>query len=311
MNIARKILTFLLILATITSMAVSISASGPAVEGRKTCIAYIADIEIDGEIDEAWNYAPEIKVDIVKENASRWFGDTTKKAGEDYAVVTAKVLWNGKDKLFLFYQVHDKKISLVSKTEWEQDSLEFFMQPKNSNSQVGKIHHRYEADNRQNFPGFKLTEDGFIFEYAHDLSLAKMNEYVGIDFQYNDDALGEGYRDVCLGWSDTKDKASSDPSVFGQCLLSNLNYDGTEYEAPSTTTKDTTTATDTTAADTTTANGYDHNDITTNDTTANDTSTENKAPEEDFESTGLIIGIVAAVLVIAAVVVVVIVKKKK
>ena len=56
-------------------------------------------------------------------------------------------------------------------------------------------------------------------------------EYFGIDFQYNDDAEGNGVRNVCLGWSDSQDKASSDPSVYGQCLLSDVTVDDLIAEA--------------------------------------------------------------------------------
>lgn len=38
-------------------LACGVSAA-PAVAGRKTCEAYIADITLDGKIDDAWNYAP-------------------------------------------------------------------------------------------------------------------------------------------------------------------------------------------------------------------------------------------------------------
>lgn len=202
-------------------------SAAPAVAGRKTCEAYISDITLDGKIDEAWNYAPEIPVTTVKQNASSWFGDKTKVAGKDYAQLTCKVLWDGKDTLYLLYIVKDNMISLSGANAWDKDSLEYFIQVNNStDSTAAKTQVRMMADNSTSdiaadTYGYAKTVDGFVYEIAVDISeVGGAGQYFGIDFQYNDDAEGKGVRNVCLGWSDSIDKASSDPSVYGQCLLS-------------------------------------------------------------------------------------------
>ena len=79
------------------------ATAAPAVDSRKTCEAYIADIKVDGTIDEAWEYAPIISVDTVKENASAWYGDSSKKAGVDYATLNCRVLWDGDSTLFMLF----------------------------------------------------------------------------------------------------------------------------------------------------------------------------------------------------------------
>ena len=207
-------------------LACGVSAA-PAVAGRKTCEAYIADITLDGKIDDAWNYAPEIKVDTVKENASSWFGDNTKVAGKDYATLTCKVLWDGHGTLYLLYVVKDNVISLSGANSWDQDSIEYFIQTENStDSSASKIQKRLMADNSTSDIGaeeygYSKIDGGFVYEIAVDISeVGGAGQSFGIDFQYNDDAEGQGTRNICLGWSDSTDKASSDPSVYGQCLLS-------------------------------------------------------------------------------------------
>ncbi|MCI8386986.1 MAG: hypothetical protein HFE63_00775 [Clostridiales bacterium] len=220
----KKLATIASATALASLLAVNILAA-PAVAGRKTCEAYIADVTVDGKIDDVWNYAPVIPVDIVKENASAWFGDTSKVAGKDYAVVNSKVLWNGNNTLYILFEVEDNVISTVGANPWDQDSVEYFIKLDNANT-GDKTQNRLFSDNKggdlaAEVYGYARTTKGCIIEVAVDISaVGGAGEYFGIDFQYNDDAEGKGVRNVCLGWSDAIDKASSDPSVYGQCLLS-------------------------------------------------------------------------------------------
>ena len=222
----KKLLTAVTAISAASLFGAGVMAA-PAVAGRKTCEAYIADITLDGKIDDAWNYAPEIPVDIVKANASSWYGDTSKVAGKDYATLTCKVLWDGHGTLYMLYIVKDNVISLTGANEWDQDSIEYFIQLENStDSSAEKIQKRLMADNSASDIGtedcgYSKIDGGFVYEIAVDVSEAGgVGQYIGIDFQYNDDAEGQGTRNVCLGWSDAEDKASNDPSVYGQCLLS-------------------------------------------------------------------------------------------
>ena len=140
----KTILTVCALLLTLCTLTVAIVAA-PAVAGRKTCTAYIADIQIDGKIDDAWAYAPEIPVNVVKENASAWFGDSSKVAGEDYATLNCKVLWNGNDTLYVLFVVVDDKISMVGDSDWLNDSIELFVQIDNEaeDSSAGKVQQRW------------------------------------------------------------------------------------------------------------------------------------------------------------------------
>lgn len=224
----RKLITAISALSAASMLAIG-AAAAPAVDGRKTCEAYIAEIKLDGKLDEAWKYAPVIKVDTIKKNASQWYGDNTKVAGKDYATLNCKVLWDGKGTLYLLYEVKDKVISLAGANPWEKDSIEYFVQLENStSSSAAKTQKRLMADNSASdigteSYGYAKTADGFIYEIAVDVSkVGGAGQYLGIDFQYNDDAEGKGVRNICLGWSDSIDKASSDPSVYGQCKLSDV-----------------------------------------------------------------------------------------
>lgn len=208
-------------LMMVTAMATAISAA-PAVDGRKTCTAYVADIDVDGVIDDAWAYAPEIPVDVVKENASSWFGDSSKVAGVDYATLTCKVLWDGDSTLYVLYVVNDSTLSMVGANDWLKDSIELFVQMDNEaeDSSASKSQLRYYADGSSDGIGYSNDGDTYIFEVEYDVSALSGGNYIGIDFQYNDDAEGNGDRNVCLGWSDSVDAASSNCTVYGQCELS-------------------------------------------------------------------------------------------
>ncbi len=223
------------ILAAVIAVTMCLSVgvfAAPAVDGRKTIEAYIGEITIDGVIDDAWQYAQEVNVDVVKENASAWFGDSSKVAGQDYATMTAKMLWNGKDTVYFLFIVEDKLLSMVGANGWEKDSFEFFIQVDNEaeDSSAPKIQRRYNADGSEadiESDDFAIVNNGgstYILEIAYDIEMDGFDggagDYIGVDFQYNDDAEGLGVRNVCLGWSDSVDKASSDCTVYGQALLS-------------------------------------------------------------------------------------------
>ncbi len=224
-------------------MTVCVSAA-PAVDGRKTCTAYVGNVTVDGAIDDAWTYAPVINVDTVKENASAWFGDAGKVAGVDYAVLDSRVLWNGSDKLYVLMIVDDKLISGIADDPWNRDSFEMFFQFDNEAEDTAAAKHQIRFFTLEE-NGLEYT-DAIILDYAYGMlgsqhvievciDLAEVNfgtgSYIAIDFQYNDDAMGDGVRAVCLGWSDAVDAASQDCTVYGQCLLSDTTIEAVKAEA--------------------------------------------------------------------------------
>ena len=237
----KKLLVIAMVVVLALSATIAVSAA-PAVEGRKTITAYQAKITIDGTIDEAWQYAQEVDVDTVKENASSYFGDTSKVKGVDYADVKVRVLWDGDNVIYFLYIIKDNCISVVETAQpWEIDGAEIFLQKDNSTDPSGaRIQGRVVS-----VPGNSNTygvneyaygegENGELiieikYNFASTIDVSNGN-YIGIDFQYNDDAEGNGVRHACLGWSDSIDKASSDCTVYGQCELSTTSTDDLKAE---------------------------------------------------------------------------------
>lgn len=232
----RKLSLVLAIFMLVSTFAVVVNAAA-AVNGKKTVTAYVADINVDGVVDETWYNVPAIHVDVVKENASAWFGDTSKVSGVDYATADAKVLWNGSDTLYILYAVSDKVISLVGENPWDRDSVEIFIDYSNdTDDPTVDVQARIMADGVNELSNQYIKEcawgeygSGFVYEIALDVSEVSGGNYFGIDFQYNDDAMGDGVRAVCLGWSDSTDRASTDATVYGQCELSETTL--TDYLA--------------------------------------------------------------------------------
>ncbi len=226
----KRILTAVLAALMVSSAAIATVSAGEKVEGRKTAEAYVAtDITVDGKIEDAWKYANSYKVDQVKGYSKDWYKDTM-KTGVDYASMTVKVLWDGKATLYILAEVSDKTPNYVADSSWLRDSIDLFFRMDNTNAAGNKrdFQPRVQADG-SNATTVKnllktvvtINKDSWIMETAVDVTKAGgAGKYLGIDFQYNDNVLGKKAREVCLGWSDKEDKASSDATVLGQCLLS-------------------------------------------------------------------------------------------
>ena len=226
----KRILSAVLATLMIGTAAIATVSAGEKVEGRKTCEAYIAtDVTVDGKIEDAWKYANSYKVDTVKGFAKDWYKDTM-KTGVDYASMNVKVLWDGKATLYILAEVSDKTPNHVADSSWLRDSIDLFVNFANASAAGSKkdFQPRVYADG-SNAASVKnllktavvVNKGSWIMETAIDVTKAGgVGKYLGIDFQYNDNILGKKNREVCLGWSDKEDKASSDASVYGQCLLS-------------------------------------------------------------------------------------------
>jgi len=226
----KRIVTLMMAVLMIASAAVATVYAGEKVDGRKTAEAYIAtDITVDGKIEDSWKYANSYKVDVVKTNfAKDWYKDTM-KSGVDYASMNVKVLWDGKATLYVLAEVSDKTPNHVADSTWLRDSIDLFFNWSNANAAGSKkdsqVRIYADGSNASSVVGLKtavtVNKGSWIMEYAVDATKAGgVGKYVGIDFQYNDNILGKKNREVCLGWSDKEDKASSDATVYGQCLLS-------------------------------------------------------------------------------------------
>ncbi|WP_328854678.1 endo-1,4-beta-xylanase [Microbispora hainanensis] len=169
---------------------------------------------VDGVVDPAWAPAPEIRT-------ATWI------QGTSGATARARALWNG-DTLYLLAQVADPMLSEESANPWEQDSVEFFVDPGNDKTRG------YGDDDGQYRIGFsgrtsvggpldpaaiagnltaaaKVVPGGYVIEAAVKLPTATLRDgtLLGFDVQVNDatgaartgavtwsDATGQGYRDT-------------------------------------------------------------------------------------------------------------------
>ncbi|GAB3155096.1 endo-1,4-beta-xylanase [Microbispora hainanensis] len=169
---------------------------------------------VDGVVDPAWKAAPEIRT-------ATWI------QGTSGATARARALWNG-DTLYLLAQVADPTLSEQSANPWEQDSVEFFVDPGNGKTRG------YGDDDGQYRIGFsgktsaggpldpaaiagnltaaaKVVPGGYVIEAAVKLPTITLRDgtLLGFDVQVNDatgaartgavtwsDATGQGYRDT-------------------------------------------------------------------------------------------------------------------
>lgn len=228
----KKIMVMIMVFAIIGACSLNVFA-GSKVDGDKEAVAYIGSITIDGTIESTWDSAPAITVDTLKENASSYFGDSSKVYGTDYAKLTIKTLWNPDAKeIYILYIVEDKEISLAGGNDWEKDSIELFIDEDNVREGAldGNSHQiRVLAEASTTGDGTlydavtTLTTTGYVVEFVyHFQEDVPSNGWVGFDVQVNDDAEGNGTRHACVGWSDPVDKASSDNTYWGQVYLSDV-----------------------------------------------------------------------------------------
>lgn len=169
---------------------------------------------VDGVVDRDWRAAPEIRT-------ATWI------QGTSGATARARAMWSG-DTLYLLAQVADPTLSEQSANPWEQDSVEFFVDPGNGKTRG------YGDDDGQYRIGFsgktstggpldpaaiagnltaaaKVVPGGYVIEAAVKLPTITLRDgtLLGFDVQVNDatgaartgavtwsDATGQGYRDT-------------------------------------------------------------------------------------------------------------------
>jgi len=75
---------------------------------------------IDGKIDDIWKNVPPLMTDREVES------DNSLTDGQTVSRASVKCLWD-KDHLYCLAEVKDDKISVASSDDWDQDSVEFFI----------------------------------------------------------------------------------------------------------------------------------------------------------------------------------------
>jgi endo-1,4-beta-xylanase len=171
---------------------------------------------IDGVEDAVWAKANEITTDV-------W------ALGTSGATAKVKTLWDAQH-LYVFAEVTDSKLSKAATANYEQDSIEVFIDQNNAKSttyQIDDAQYRINFENEQSFNGAaqaeliksatKIIPGGYIVELAITLDAVAPVEggRIGFDFQVNNDEDGDGKRDSIAKWHDPTNESYQNTSGFG------------------------------------------------------------------------------------------------
>ena len=182
---------------------------------------------IDGKIDESWAVAKEVVTNELVE-------------GNIGATAKVRTMWD-ENYLYVIADVHDELLNKSNKNEWEQDSVEIFIDQNNNKTahyQEDDAQIRINFENELSGAGYdkdalksqtSITDTGYIVEVAIPLDKieAKVGDLVGFDFQVNDsDEFGT--RTGVVTWCDGSGGSYANTSGFGNLRL----VKDTELEEP-------------------------------------------------------------------------------
>lgn len=185
----------------------------PTIEVKK------GTVEIDGEIDDAWNDAEEVPLDITVQNAK--------------AEGAAKLLWD-EEYLYVLIPVKDDVLNDASADDYQQDSIEVFIDENNAGAgayEEDDKQYRVSFKNKLSFNGEKCleeninavaieTDDGYLVEAAMkwtDITPEAGTE-IGLELQIND-AGASGERIGTKSWADDTGTCYMNPAMFGHAKL--------------------------------------------------------------------------------------------
>ncbi len=188
-------------------------------------IANFGTPKIDGEIDEVWSKAVEVKAE--------------NKIDNPQATATFKTLWDD-EAIYVLAQVADTDLDSSSWQDHEKDSIEFFLDEYNEKSRYSYDSNDYQL--RINYLNqisgtagiadrvtseVKVIEGvGYVVEARITfLGLPKNYKVSGTEFSLND--ASEGRRIGMLKTLGTTDNAYQDPGVFGNLMYMGKKYDDT------------------------------------------------------------------------------------
>ncbi|MDD5936190.1 MAG: sugar-binding protein, partial [Clostridiales bacterium] len=171
---------------------------------------------VDGEIDDVWNKA----VEIIPPHTNN---------ANVKASATFKVLWDD-SALYFLAQVKDPIMSLTPSNNYEQDSVEIFLDELNDKTKAygsDDLHFRVNYDNIQSFDkgdgsrfytATKKGENEYVVEGRVQLQdVAKNGTVYGIELQVND-CTGSN-RAGTITVFDTTDGAWDNTGLFGEIIL--------------------------------------------------------------------------------------------
>lgn len=186
-------------------------------DANQTTAAYATPV-IDGLIDAIWNDTPAVPINRYQ---MAWQGATG----------TSKALWDA-EHLYVLIQVNDAQLDKTAANEWEQDSVEIFLDQNNEKTtfyQDDDGQYRVNFDNETSFSPPSL-EQGFVSatkisgtNYTVEVKIPlthitpAKNMKLGFDVQIND--AKDGARQSVSAWNDTTGNGYQDTSVYGVLTL--------------------------------------------------------------------------------------------
>ncbi|MBR5917059.1 MAG: hypothetical protein IKZ76_03165, partial [Lachnospiraceae bacterium] len=174
---------------------------------------------IDGEMEDAWNGAVEVKLGNKTDNPQ--------------ATAVVKLLWD-EEYLYAYATVTDSDLNKDSDQVHEQDSFEIFIDEINSKAAEyndATKQYRINYANDHSFNGEKCTEEnettfakttdtGYIVEGAFKWTeiTPQAGDYIGIELQIND-ADSSAVRIGTVTWNDITNQCWSSPACYGTGML--------------------------------------------------------------------------------------------
>jgi endo-1,4-beta-xylanase len=194
--------------------------AAPAPAGPMTS-AVAGTATVDGVKDAIYDKAP------VVETVLTTIGDAKTSHAK------AQLVWDA-NALYAFVEVKDPVLSDKNANAWEQDSVEVYIDEKNTKSATyvaGVAQYRVNFKNVASggsgakMSAFKsaakVVDGGFIVELAIPFTLGapKAGTIIGFDLQTNDDGKGDGVRSGIKDWANTTNNNYQNASKFGNCKL--------------------------------------------------------------------------------------------
>jgi endo-1,4-beta-xylanase len=189
-------------------------------------VAIHGTAKVDGEIEDAWKDVPELAVKKICVSE-------TSIAESKVATATVKLMWDA-DNLYALLHVKDSKLSDSSSNDYEQDSIELFVDELN---QKAGSYQEDDAQYRVSYKGkisgggngysenkitavAKEVEGGYLVELSIKMDHAKKEtgSKLGIELQVNDDP-GHGSRAGVSKWNHEENDSYLDTKNFGTVTL--------------------------------------------------------------------------------------------
>lgn len=181
--------------------------------------------KIDGEIDEVWKAARKAKTD-------RYVESESSVPATEAATAEFRCLWDQKH-VYILAVVKDAVLSADADEDWQQDSVEIFIDENMARSTIydgDDGQYRVNCDGHVSFgqvakeaitSSVRKTKTGYVVEAAIELTsiTAQKGTKIGFDVQVNDDTDGSGTREAIMKWSDDTNETYQDVSRLGTLVF--------------------------------------------------------------------------------------------